>query len=144
MSMKRGYMLPRLNATKVPTEAEIGWAAGIYEGEGTCCSKATVRRIKGRVYHGAADYLSVTQKDCEILNRLRDLFGGSVYEYSLTENHKYKGRTFYRWTLHGQRARNFALAIYPWLSARRKEQIDKVHASLQYPVETVRSGSARE
>jgi len=72
------------------------------------------------------------------------LLGGSVYEYKLTENHKYKGRTFYGWTLHGQRARNFALAIYPWLSTRRKEQIDKVHASLPYPVETVRSGSAGE
>jgi hypothetical protein len=133
MSCKRGWMNPRINATKQPSALDIAWAAGIYEGEGTCCMKPTTRNIKGRIYKGQSDYLSVTQRDQEILYRLRDFFGGSVYEYMVA------GNPCSRWTIHGQRARNFAEAIYPWLSARRKAQIDKVHAS--FPVETVRSAS---
>ena len=131
-------MNPKLNPTRTATKLEIAWAAGIYEGEGTCCEKPTTRKYKGRIYHSSADYLSVTQKDQEILYRLRDLFGGSVYEYIVN------GLPCSRWTIHGQRARNFAMAVYPWLSSRRKAQIDKVHASLPYPVETVRSDSASE
>jgi hypothetical protein len=122
MGMKRGYMAPKLNATRIPTESEIAWAAGVYEGEGTCFAKVGKRTQKGRTYKSVTDYLSVTQKDPEILYRMRDLFGGSIYEY---QNHM---GSVHRWTIHGQRTRNFVQLIYPWLSERRKQQIEAVNA----------------
>ena len=147
--MARGHKASRLDPIRTATELDIAWAAGIYEGEGTCCAKPTTRtcqtaKFGERKYLSVADYLSVSQKDPEILYRLRDLFGGSVYQYTLSKNLKYAGQTFCRWTLHGQRAREFAILVYPWLSMRRKAQIDKVHASLPYPVETVRADSPGE
>jgi hypothetical protein len=138
MSCKRGWMNPKLNATKMPSELDVAWAAGLYEGEGTCCWKPTTRTVKGRVYHGASDYLSVTQKDPEVLYRLRDLFGGSVYEYMVND------LPCSRWTVHGQRARNFAEKIYSFLSARRKMQIDKVRAAYSHSVETERPSLQEE
>jgi hypothetical protein len=133
-------MNPKLNATKTPTALDIAWAAGVYEGEGTIAAKPTTRKHKDKIYRSIADYLSVSQNDPEILYRLRDLFGGSVYRYVVYQRNP-KGLPIHRWTIHGQRARNFVDLIYPWLSTRRKSQVDQVRALLSYPVETVRSGS---
>ena len=119
----------KLDGIRKPTMLDIAWAAGIYEGEGTCAYKETIKKQKGKEYLGYSEYLAVVQKDPEILYRLRDLFGGSVYGYN-------NGRVdFFRWTIHGQRMRTFAGMIYSYLSARRKLQLDVVltHRS---PVET--------
>lgn len=108
---KLGYLNPTKAPSSVPTIKDIAWAAGIYEGEGTC--KAT---------HGSFG-ISVAQKDVWLVPRLRDLFGGAVAK------HNFGGVNpdleLYQWTLYGARARGFAQTIYSFLSPRRRAQIRK-------------------
>lgn len=112
-----------LEPIRFATDLEVAWAAGIYEGEGSCV-------VNG---HGKKSFsVSVSQKDPELLYRLRDLFGGMVKEYPNDRGTNVsKGRpiTIYAWRIHGDKARVFLAAIYPYMTARRKAQIDRTAAS---------------
>src|ERR1700677_1057295 len=120
--MKREYYTTRkdkgkrwvgFDATKAPTATDVAWAAGIYEGEGTCSTKRK----------GANSFsVTVSQKDPELLGRLREWFGGSVICF---KNGKFE---CHRWAVSGDRARVFLACIYPFLTARRKSQIDTTSA----------------
>lgn len=97
------FKVAELEPTKVPTAVDIAWAAGIYEGEG-CCQASKIGRFTIRV----------TQKDPEILYRLREWLGGSVVKQGIC----------HAWLACGDRGRYFTALIYSFLSARRKSQID--------------------
>lgn len=99
--------IEHLEPTKVPTNIDIAWAAGIWEGEG---SLSTHNKQRATVV--------VTQKDTEILYRLRDWFGGSVL------SRKGKAESCSVWLACGDRGRFFVALIYPFMSARRRFQID--------------------
>lgn len=104
-----------------PTIKDIAWAAGVYEGEGSIAAKEVVK--KG-VRYRSTPCISITQKDPWLTDRLRQLFGGKVYQFK--SSNKAMGDTKYcRWVLHGPRCRGFAYTIYSFLSPRRKEQILK-------------------
>lgn len=94
--------------TREPSECDIAWMAGIYEGEGC------VSGIKGRTI------ALVNQKDPEILYRIREMFGGSITEVR-------KGTRFncHVWKLYGDVARSMFAQILPYMSTRRKMQIEK-------------------
>lgn len=109
---------PGLAPRLTPSDLDIAWAAGFYEGEGSCSRSGE----RGRSF-----VVSIAQKDPECLYRIRDLFGGSVKEYkndrgNLATNGQ--GFTIYAWRVCGDKARIFVAVIYSMLSARRKMQID--------------------
>lgn len=83
-------------ATVHPSVLDIAWAAGIYEGEGSAG------------YSG----ISVSQSDRWILDRFKELFGGTVsYERSIE---------MHFWRASGARARGFLMTIYGFLSPWRR------------------------
>lgn len=82
--------------------------AGIYEGEGH------VSGIKGRTI------AHVAQKDPEILYRIREMFGGSITEVRRGTPHY-----CHSWKLYGDVARTMFKSIFPYMSTRRKMQIEK-------------------
>lgn len=118
--MARNYKIVKhdrkgLDAVKRPTAIEVAWAAGIYEGEGCCTTN----------HNGTGSMsfaITVAQKDPELLYRLRDLFGGKIGHYNRTFNKKVCPIS--HWKICGDRARTFIGVIYPFLTARRKEQIE--------------------
>lgn len=95
-----------LPSTLSPTNLDLAWAAGLYEGEGN------VQRNKNSVS------VRISQNDCWVTHRLLVLFGGT-----LGTQYGWKGRAMCRWMLNGARARGFLLTIYPWLSLRRQEAV---------------------
>lgn len=103
---------PELEATKIPTAIDIAWAAGIYEGEGSC-------RNAGKSKRGFM--VSVAQKDPELLYRLREWFGGNVKPLGA----KYDCCV---WDVCGDRARIFIALVYDYMTVRRKSQIDATGA----------------
>jgi hypothetical protein len=108
-----------LDAVRRPTAIEVAWAAGIYEGEGSC--------ITNHSDQGYASFVvSVNQKDPELLYRMREMFGGSIKLC----NRKFNGvvRPIYHWKICGDRARAFIFTVYPFLTARRKEQVEATPA----------------
>lgn len=90
-----------------PSAAQIGWAAGIIEGEGS---------ISAQQGYGS---LRVTQKDPEILHTLQRLFGGTVGRYQFGGPLK---RTYFTWTASGARARGVLMTVFTFLSGRRRLQ----------------------
>jgi hypothetical protein len=110
-----GTVLPASKATLHPTNLEIAWAAGIYEGEGSCqLSKGTT-------------HASVSQKDLWLPQKLRDLFGGSVRQRDPhASKSRIDGKEYPRlcgeWYITGARARGFLMTMYKFLSPRRQDQ----------------------
>jgi hypothetical protein len=101
-----GKMKPGLEATESPTLMQIAWAAGLFEGEGSCCR---VARHSAQVHLG--------QKDRWVIDRMRALFGGNISERQIN------GRPFYEWQVSGTRARGFLMTMFSFLSPRRQEQV---------------------
>src|SRR5882762_7386766 len=106
---------PALDATKTPTAIDIAWSAGFFEGEG-----------HPRLTYKRGIDLSVTQKDPEVLYRLRDWFGGAV-RFARCKTIP-ADKQVYQWNCCGDRARVFMALVYSFLSARRKSQIDATNA----------------
>jgi hypothetical protein len=102
----------------VVTPVDIAWAAGIFEGEGTCPRRSKSNRTTTA---------SVTQKDLWLLHRMQSLFGGTVRQYPQKEG------TYGRWSCSGERARGFVMTIYTLMSPRRRAQI-RAALFTDYPV----------
>lgn len=99
-----GKLSDKTAPSKSPTRDDIVWAAGIFEGEGTC---------RDQTGNGSPQ-ASVSQNDSGWLtNRLESLFGGTSTKYNKT----------WKWTVCGSRARGFLLTIYTLLSPQKQEQV---------------------
>jgi len=93
------------------TNEDILFAAGFYEGEGYC-------RI-----HRNQVIVQVTQKDVEILVRLQGIFGGRI--------HFWGNQNVSQWVIYPPQSISFLSKIYPYLSKRRKRQLEKVGISVE-------------
>lgn len=107
-----GYCTPGYEATEHPSNMDIAWAAGIFEGEGTASRNNT-----------NSNFAIVVQKDRWLIDRFRALFGGSVRIVTRKPNASFKGGEYYEWNASGARARGFLMTVYKFLSPRRKEQV---------------------
>jgi|ERR1044071_5069006 hypothetical protein len=105
-----GVRLKAAQAIARPTTADIAWAAGFYEGEGTCS------------YATGSQHAIVNQVEREPLDRLRKYFGGTIRPVAA---HR-RSKPSWRWTVHGPRARGFLMTLYCLLSVKRQEQVRKV------------------
>ncbi len=81
---------------------DFRWAAGFWEGDGSC---------RGKIVQ-----VNIPQKQRWPLERMCELFGGSV-----STNRNSNG-VFY-WSISGARARGFIQSIYGELSTRRQKQV---------------------
>lgn len=93
-------------AIKSPNLIDIGFAAGFFEGEGSISLQQGLQ-------------VKIGQNDREVLDKIRDYFGGKVYG-------PYKGPTgneHYYLTISKERAIGFLLTIFTLLSRSRREQI---------------------
>lgn len=109
----------------VPSRDEIAWAAGFLEGEGCFATNGAVPKGHLRV--------RATQKNREPLDRLWEMFGGRL-NYKKNGHKKDGTKTWlWDWQVNGKRALDVMNHIYPWMSERRKGQIDA--AILAAPVE---------
>ena len=91
--------------TLTPGVFDIVWAAGIYEGEGSCDG--------GGTYKDSA-VVTIGQKDPWLIYKLNRLFGGKVSK---------RKTNIYIWRLCGSRARGFLMTIYKFLSPIRQNKI---------------------
>lgn len=92
-----------------PSAVDVAWMAGFYEGEGTCKGD-----IKGRTV------VRICQKDPETLLWCREMIGGAIFK-TRANSEKY----LHVLTLCGDNGRRFLQSIFPFMSTRRKMQIEK-------------------
>jgi len=114
--MSVGKRSPAVRAISRPRVRDIAWAAGFYEGEGSCC------------YANHSTRISVGQVNREPLDRMAALFGGHVFRLNAVRSgydKRYISRGAWRWLACGARARGILLTLYGMLSDKRREQIRK-------------------
>ena len=108
---------------EVPSPEDLAWAAGFYEGEGS-----VVRVPPENVC------ASIGQKDRWVLDRFSALFGGRIHQRrrsnrpSVLIPNPPAISEWYVWSVTGPRAKFLLGSIYPYLSPRRKAQIDAATA----------------
>jgi hypothetical protein len=102
----------------IPTEAEIAYAAGLYEGEGTIW----VFR------NGRQAVMNIRMTDREPIELVTRILGGhSGGPYTTIKEAAYKPK--YRWQVqHWQDIVRVCRLLRPWLGPRRLAQIDRVLA----------------
>lgn len=95
-----------------PTLRDLAWAAGFLEGEGTFLKA------------GRTHTVAVHQVNIEPLERLQQLFGGSISLLRKKLKNP-KHNDIYYWQTFGARARGVMMTLYSLLSQKRKAQIRK-------------------
>jgi len=93
---------------------DIAWAAGFIEGEGSFTA------------HAAAITISAVQVELGPLLRLRDLFCGSIRQYQNRSPGRHQ--PYNKWALHGSPAVAVAFTLFPFMSAKRRQQIHRMVA----------------
>lgn len=116
------------------TDLELGWVAGLYEGEG-CCVLGTSRYVCRDGTTGATGArASISMTDRDVIERLEALWPctNGVYVRQKVEKPGYK--TQYVWRI-GRRDHivPFLRAILPFLGERRTEQALAILAYLEDP-----------
>lgn len=100
-----------------PEWATFMWMVGFLEGEGSFCwSKSNAYAL-----------VQVGQKQREPLERLQRAYGGRIYLYRQRKNAlSSTGSVYHLWNITGWKAARFMMAVYPFMSPRRKQQIASV------------------
>lgn len=101
----RKTILPSLKSSP----ADIAWAAGFLEGEGSFAAKRRALAVYGEA--------SAPQVNLEPLERLQAMFGGSIRPAA--------GGSIFVWRACGELGRAVMRAVYPWMSKRRQAQIER-------------------
>lgn len=93
---------------------DVAWAAGFLEGEGSFMSWRGKPRIK------------VSQVNREPLEQLQTLFDGPICLDGGPARKKANPRRqeMWYWSLSGPRAEAVMRAVYPYMSQKRRDQID--------------------
>lgn len=101
-------------------EVEVGWAAGIFEGEG-CITMHDVSRGKMGSWQ-----VFVTMTDRDVIERLALVLGGSAQGPYKPPHYKDHYKPFWRWQVQDRRKINDVLTLlYPHLGHRRREKCDE-------------------
>lgn len=85
---------------------ELPYVAGFFDGEGCI---ALTRHRSGQFQFN----ISLSQKHREVLDRVQETFGGSVYAMRLGE--------YYQWRIGGWKAHGVLVQLMPWLIVKRSQ-----------------------
>lgn len=106
---------------------DIAWAAGLYEGEGTCHSGyGTYRSKAGKKYDRKTPtyQLRIGMTDIEPLERFKDTFGFGLINGPYQSSKSTKDLWVFSVTGY-EKTQAILAAVWPWLSPRRQEQARK-------------------
>lgn len=109
----------------------LGYVAGVLEGEG-CFTTQT---------NGYSPKIQVSMTDLDVLERVQDYFScGNIVPIKKRQAH---WKDAWIWRCSGNDAATVMDAIYPYMSARRKEKIDEVRKTWYDRLDVVDSRQAR-
>ena len=108
---------------------KLGFIAGFLEGEGSFTLSPESRWLNGKLrpHRFQRFKVSITQKDPEILQRLKGAVGGNIRQIKGTGYSKFEttGRQYHILEITGPRARGLAMTVFQFMSTRRRDQIKK-------------------
>lgn len=107
-------------ATIHPTTADLHWAAGFLEGEGSFSGCMVRHRNGERRTNDSRVFASQLRRDP--LEKLAVLFGGPLY-FRQNPGNPLSNKGIWTWSLHGSMARGVMMTLYLLLSQYRRSQI---------------------
>jgi hypothetical protein len=102
-----------IDSCLVVSETDIAWAAGLLEGEGSFLKKTKRKTI----------LISCQMTDLDVLQRLKTIFGGSIYNTTKAKPHH---KDAWSWCIFGTNAARVMELIKPYMLARRYIAIEEV------------------
>ena len=102
------------------SQADLAWAAGFFDGEGSVCITKHTTTMSGRQYTQLALAVSVVNTHEASIRLLQVWFGGQVYRRTM--NHLGK-RLIWCWKIQSQQALRFLEAIKPYLKVKATHAI---------------------
>jgi hypothetical protein len=126
-----------LEESKPPTDADFAWAAGFFDGEGTCGFY-----IRGNTY--GQFHLSCSQCDPEVLYRLQDILGGiGTIKGPMTSN-QFNHNDYYRYDVSSPREiKIIASILWQYLGSVKKKQITEAFQKYEMYMSRPRSTYGR-
>jgi hypothetical protein len=94
---------------------DAAWAAGFFEGEG--CVSILYGRVRGDGFQSLHLRLSLNQCEPEPVQRLREMFGGSI---SMKKSKNIRHRDRWEWVVSGNQARAAFALIRPYFVSQTK------------------------
>ena len=125
-----------------PTETELAWLCGIWEGEGTWQFKKARSRLCKKMNKSYVDKehmrMSIQMTDEDIMLRVAKIMDGRKITYTDTPKHRELGQKPI-WTLHitGKPAILWTELMLPYLGERRKQKIKTIFEQIDTSYETV-------
>jgi len=97
-------------------ETDFAWAAGIVDGEGTLSMTRIVRREENKKIIRCV--FCVANTDLRILNRLKKIFGGSIYRRTPPKKHNLD---YFVWRPSDVDIKSILICLLPYLVGKRKQ-----------------------
>lgn len=125
-----------------PTETELAWLCGIWEGEGTWQFKKARSKFCKKMNKEYVDKehmrMSIQMTDEDIMLRVAKIMDGRKITYTDTPKHRELGQKPI-WTLHitGKPAILWTELMIPYLGERRKQKIKTIFEQIDTSYETV-------
>lgn len=110
-------------------EIFLAWTAGFFDGEGSVIVELS-KSVKCQFGYRTSLHATVTQTSIECLNRIKDVFGGSIKTYEFTCPNSSRWAVQYTWVVRNEAALSFLKKIEKY-SIVKKEQIG---VALNYPM----------
>jgi hypothetical protein len=110
-----------VEASVVPTDLDIAWAAGFLEGEGSFSLTSPKKRKTLPPYRTVR--VTCRQMIREPLDHLQKLFGGTICLVQQPKNPLAKNKPIWDWSTSGARARGIMERLFPLMTSKRREQI---------------------
>lgn len=100
------------------TPAELGWAAGVVDGEGCICIYGRPQRVTKKGVRALALVINVGNTDPRMPLRMQELFGGA---YSRLAEKRVNRKPAFQWLLTGRPAGECIRLIYPYLVIKKEQ-----------------------
>lgn len=117
-----------------PSEVELAWLAGIWEGEGCWeYKKARVRSYpNGKTYtHKPEMRMSIQMSDEDVVNRVAKIMDSRSVTFTHVPSKKAKGwKPLYTFSIRGKAAVLWTNLMKPYLGERRTEKIEMIYENI--------------
>jgi len=117
-----------------PTEMELAWISGIWEGEGCWeYKKPRVRNYSnGKTYTQSPELrMSIQMTDEDIVNRVAKIMDNRSVTYTHVPSKKEKGwKPLYTFSIRGKSAVLWTNLMKPYLGKRRMEKIETIYENI--------------
>lgn len=98
-------------------EADLAYAAGIMDGEGSICIRRYEYKNSGHTIPSFTLYAEIRMTNSEAVSFIRSKFGGHLTNKGKTRT----GKVIFDWKIYSNKAADFLNRIYPYMKCKKRQ-----------------------